>query len=65
MKGQAMRANLRHITIAVLLALLAACGPEAGRPRGGGAGADVGNHAEQKAEIPASKIKDWNPNNEP
>ena len=39
---------------AATLALVAACGPEAGRPRGGGLGADVGNHA--RAEIPKSKV---------
>ena len=44
--------------VLVLLALLAGCGPEAGRARSGGAGADVGNHA--RPEIPASKI--WNTN---
>ncbi len=44
------------VTAAALLVLLAACGPEAGRARGGGLGADVGNHARQ--EIPASKV--WN-----
>ena len=60
-----MRARLKLISIAALLVLLTACGPEAGRPRGGGFGADVGNHAQQKVEIPASKIDAWNPNNEP
>ncbi|HZG68363.1 MAG TPA: hypothetical protein VEZ12_16590 [Herpetosiphonaceae bacterium] len=44
--------------VLVLLALLAGCGPEAGRARSGGAGADVGNHA--RPEIPASKV--WNTN---
>jgi hypothetical protein len=44
--------------VLVLLGLLAGCGPEAGRARSGGAGADVGNHA--RPEIPASKI--WNTN---
>lgn len=44
------------IAFAALL-LLGACGPEAGRARGGGLGADIGNHAPQ-GEIPASKI--WN-----
>jgi hypothetical protein len=42
----------------MLLAVLAGCGPEAGRARGGGAGADLGNHARQ--EIPASKV--WSSN---
>jgi hypothetical protein len=44
--------------VLLLLALLVGCGPEAGRARSGGAGADVGNHARQ--EIPASKV--WNTN---
>ena len=49
--------RLRAIGVgALLLALLAACGPEAARPRGGGLGADPANHARQ--EIPASKV--WN-----
>ena len=53
----AMRARIKLIVAAALLLLLAACGPEAGRPRGGGFGADVGNHAPQGV-IPASKV--WN-----
>ena len=52
-----MRARIKRILAAALLLLLAACGPEAGRPRGGGFGADVGNHAPQGV-IPASKV--WN-----
>ncbi len=52
---------MRYIKLAVfgiiLLVGLGACGPEAGRPRGGGLGADIGNHAPQ-GEIPASKV--WN-----
>ncbi len=53
------RARARRAAIVlVLLALLAGCGPEAGRARSGGAGADLGNHARQ--EIPASKV--WNTN---
>jgi hypothetical protein len=36
---------LRYTALAALLgALLTGCGPEAGRARGGGMGADVGNH---------------------
>lgn len=56
---------MRRLILALLLAaaLLGSCGPEAGRPRGGGAGADIGNHARQ--EVPASKIKAWNTTNEP
>lgn len=34
----------RVVLLLVLLAVLAGCGPEDGRVRGGGAGADVGNH---------------------
>ncbi len=52
-----MRARGAAVVL-VLLALLAGCGPEAGRARSGGAGADVGNHA--RPEIPASKV--WNTN---
>ena len=56
---QRLRARARCAGIAlVLLALLAGCGPEAGRARGGDAGADIGNHA--RREIPASKV--WNTN---
>ena len=56
-EGMAMRRRLRLIGIATaLLAVLVGCGPEAGRARGGGFGADVGNHA--RPEIPASKV--WN-----
>ncbi len=36
-----------------LLALLAACGPEDGRPRSGGFGADIGNH---HVDVPGSKV---------
>ena len=46
----------RASSAAALLLLLAACGPEAGRPRSGGAGADPGNHA--RDEIPKSKVFD-------
>lgn len=36
---------MRRAALAVLLGLtLAACSPEAGRTRGGGPGADTGNH---------------------
>lgn len=34
----------RLILLLGLLAILAGCGPEDGRARGGGPGADVGNH---------------------
>lgn len=34
----------RVALLLLLLAVLAGCGPEDGRARGGGAGADVGNH---------------------
>lgn len=45
----------RRIVLALLLLLpLAACGPEDGRARGGGPGADVGNHPEQVR--PRSKV---------
>jgi hypothetical protein len=59
MKGETtMCTRFKLIAVAAtLLVLLAACGPEAGRPRGGGFGADVGNHAPQGV-IPASKV--WN-----
>ena len=41
--------------LAILLALACAgCGPEAGRPRGGGAGADGGN--KQPTVVPHSKV---------
>ena len=43
------------VVTATLLMLLAACGPEAGRPREGGLGADIGNHAGKPA-VPASKV---------
>ncbi len=52
-----MRRRLKLAAIALLLAILGACGPEDGRARGGGAGADIGNHAPQ-GEIPNSKV--WN-----
>lgn len=56
--GTEMRTRIKLIAVAIaLLALLAGCGPEAGRPRGGGSGADVGNHAPQGV-IPYSKV--WN-----
>jgi len=47
---------LRQVVLALLLAtILAACSsPEDGRPRGGGAGADVGNTSSQFK--PDSKI---------
>jgi len=32
------------VLLALLLALLAGCGPEDQRARGGGPGADIGNH---------------------
>jgi hypothetical protein len=40
--------NLRRLALVGLVAmgvLLAACSPEAGRARGGGPGADIGNRA--------------------
>jgi hypothetical protein len=43
------------IVMVALLAVLAGCGPEDGRPRGGGMGADLGNHAGKPA-VPASKV---------
>ncbi len=44
----------KRVAIAVaLLALLAACGPEAGRQRSGGLGADMGNHHQ---DVPGSKV---------
>jgi len=48
--------GLRHIVFLVLLAaILAGCtSPEDGRPRGGGAGADVGNTSTQFK--PESKV---------
>ena len=53
-----MHRRIKSIILASALLLpLAACGPEAGRARGGGPGSDIGNHAPQ-GEIPASKI--WN-----
>ena len=33
-----------RIMLALLLALLTGCGPEESRARGGGPGADIGNH---------------------
>ena len=39
---------------ALLLMILGGCGPEDGRARSGGFGADVGNHA--RGEIPKSKV---------
>ena len=63
MAGKNYLLRLRLIAIsATLLVLLAGCGPEAGRPRGGGLGADIGNHAPQ-GEIPASKV--WNERDDP
>lgn len=34
----------RAVLLVLLLALLAGCGPEDQRARGGGPGADIGNH---------------------
>lgn len=42
------------LLLGLLGALLAACGPEDGRARGGGPGADVGNHPAQV--LPRSKV---------
>lgn len=55
---QTQRSIRRRGRLAMLLLLLgmlcAGCGPEDGRTRGGGAGADVGNHPEQV--LPRSKV---------
>ena len=42
-----MRARRLLVALAALLALAACSSPEAGRTRGGGPGADVGNRGEQ------------------
>jgi hypothetical protein len=39
---QIIHPSIRRVVL--LLALLAGCGPEDGRARGGGPGADIGNH---------------------
>ncbi len=47
------------IILVMLSAILAGCGPEAGRPRGAGfgTGADVGNHpANPEQMAPRSKV---------
>ena len=54
-----MRLRVRQHIVMALLALLlvlgfAACGPEDGRPRGGGAGADGGN--KPATVVPKSKV---------
>ena len=53
-----MRLTKKWLARALLAALLAlscaACGPEAGRPRGGGAGADGGNKT--PTVVPKSKV---------
>jgi hypothetical protein len=47
--------QVAKLTLALLLALLlAACGPEDGRPRGGGPGADIGNYT--STVVPESKV---------
>jgi hypothetical protein len=49
------RRHLVIVCVATLLALTcAACGPEDGRPRGGGAGADGGN--KPATVVPKSKV---------
>ena len=51
-----MRIYLQYKRVAIavaLLALLAACGPEEGRQRGAGLGADIGNHHQ---DVPGSKV---------
>ncbi|MCG8350670.1 MAG: hypothetical protein MI924_23115 [Chloroflexales bacterium] len=45
---------VRLLLTLVLAALLAACGPENGRARGGGPGADIGNKPANL--LPQSKI---------
>jgi hypothetical protein len=51
----AMRLRKKQIMLALLLALAcAACGPEDGRARGGGPGADGGNKT--PTVVPRSKV---------
>jgi hypothetical protein len=52
-----MRSAITHLLMSILLALACvACGPEDGRARGGGPGADDGN---KPAEVhPKSKVFD-------
>lgn len=55
MAARMIGSRVKRLSLAAgVLALLAACGPEAGRPRSGGLGADPGNHA--RGEIPKSKV---------
>jgi hypothetical protein len=49
-----LRAARLALALGLLGGLLAACGPEDGRARGGGPGADVGNHPAQVQ--PRSKV---------
>ncbi len=46
------------VVAAMLLALLAGCTPEAGRPRGAGygSGGDPGNHPRSEPITPCSKV---------
>lgn len=54
LSAQTRRAARLALLVALLGGLLAACGPEDGRARGGGPGADVGNHPAKV--LPRSKI---------
>lgn len=54
-RQRSMRLTVRLIGLLGLLGgLLSACGPEDGRARGGGPGADIGNHPAQV--LPRSKV---------
>lgn len=52
---RASRALKRIIFVALLAAILVACSPEAGRPRGGGPGASGGN-VPAGGVVPKSKV---------
>lgn len=54
LSAQIRRAVRLALLTALLIGLLVACGPEDGRARGGGPGADVGNHPAQVQ--PRSKV---------
>jgi hypothetical protein len=43
-RTRARHGRAARLLLVALLALLGACSPEAARRRGGGAGADIGNH---------------------
>ncbi len=45
------RGGWRGVALMGLLALLAACGPEAQRTQGGGRGADIGNRPADSAAV--------------